>query len=62
MEGRGSFLGDLSGYVGRAGGTGRGLFHDPRRFVAQACGADGDSPDGDRIQRRIDHGQMDAAS
>ena len=37
-------------------------FHDPRGFVAQACGADGDSLDGDCLQRRIYHGQMDAAS
>ena len=51
-------LGGLSRYADRAGRAGRGLFHHPCRGATRLHPSDRPARDGDRVARRVDHGQM----
>ena len=51
-------LGVLQGHADRAGRAGRGLFHHPCRGQARLHPPHRRSRDGNRVARRLDHGQM----
>ena len=55
---RGSDLGDLPGHADRAGRTGGGLLHRPRRGAAPVRPADRPAGDRHRVARRVDPGQV----
>ena len=55
---RGTDLGTLPGHPDRAGRTGRGLLHHPRRRAVALCAADRQPHHGHRVPGRLDHGRL----